>query len=301
MEGGARRGWGLVVLYGALWGVGIVVVNLVAVVLTLGVLLMDGGVASLTSFSQQPDLPPGVLAFTLLFQFTVMAALVPAADALLRWSWDRQAPVAMAAWRDRLAWRRPGVWAWIPMVVIGFTAGWLPGWLADQLRTAAPWLDLGAVEGLQTALVSGPWPSRVLLWAGIAVGAPLVEEVVFRGFMWEALRRAMPPWGVWLVTSLLFAVYHIDPAQALPLLFTALALGWVRWTTGSLWPCIGVHAINNGLGVAAAHLTIQEPGPFGIVLAFALLTLTACGQLYVARTKAGGSLATDDALDVAVS
>jgi len=296
MDAGGRRGCGLVLVYGGLWGLGIVVVNVFATLLTLLVLVAQGGVEAVTSFPANPGIPPGVLATTLLVQFAIMAGLVPLTEAVVRWTWRGGSEVD-ASWRQRVAWGRPRVWAWVPMGVIGLTAGWLPGWLADQLRQLAPWLDLGAVESLQAALVEGPLLARVTLWIGVGVAAPVVEELVFRGFMWEALRRALPPWATWLGTSVLFAAYHIDPAQALPLLFTALALGWVRWTTGSLWPCIGVHALNNGLGVFAAHLGVQEAAPLGIVVAHALLTLTACGQLYVARSKAGATLG-DDAVPV---
>lgn len=291
MSDDARRGLGLVLIYGALWGLGIVVVHLVAVVLTLLVLYVQGGLQAITSFSSNPALPAGVLAFTLLFQFGVMGGLVPLADWIIRRL--SRAGAAAEGWRSRFALVGPASTAWIPMGIIGLTAGWLPGWLAEQVRASFPWMDLGAVESLQAALVDGPIVPRVVMWVGVAVGAPIVEEIVFRGFMWEALRRAMPPWAAWLGTSLLFAAYHLDPAQAGPLLFTALALGWVRWMTGSLWPCIGVHALNNGLGVLSANLGVDESAPLGIVTAFALLTVTACGQLYVARTKAGGTMADD--------
>ena len=115
--------------------------------------------------------------------------------------------------------------------------------------------QLGEPEGVKQALDVARTPS--LLVASLAVMAllaPLVEEAVFRGLLygWVAGR-----WGTtiaWLVSSILFAAAHVEPAHALLVLPLGLWFGWLRRRTDSLWPSLVAHMVNNGLAVAAASL-----------------------------------------------
>lgn len=276
-------GIGAVMLYGVGWAFALVGVNLFAIALTVLALWMEGGVDALGSFADaahrglSPTLPGWVIVSTLLVQFLAMGTLILVTDRVGRWLFRRQEG---APWRERLAWVSPPRWAWIPTVVVGMTAGWLPGWMADALRERLPWLDLGALASLHTAITDGPLLTRIGMWMGVVILAPVFEELLFRGWMWNQLERSLPSWGVWIATSVLFAVYHIDPLQGTALLFTAFALGWVRWHTGSLLPCVVIHGINNALGVTAAHLDDAADLPLNLALAGALLTLTACAHLY---------------------
>lgn len=80
--------------------------------------------------------------------------------------------------------------------------------------------------------------------------APLAEEIFFRGLLFPVLRSRMGlAWGV-VVTGALFSLVHAvgSPVEALIVLFvlgSGLCLLYVR--TGSLLPCIGLHALNNSI------------------------------------------------------
>ena len=84
--------------------------------------------------------------------------------------------------------------------------------------------------------------------------APLAEEVFFRGLLFPMLRaRVGVAWGV-IATGALFSVVHAlgSPVEALIVLFVlgaGLCLLYLR--TGSLLPCIGLHALNNAISFAA--------------------------------------------------
>lgn len=93
-----------------------------------------------------------------------------------------------------------------------------------------------------------------LLFA-VVVLAPLVEEVLFRGFMLPGLAAGRGgPWGAILVTALVFAVVHTqyDVFDMSAVLALGLLLGAARWYSGSLWLALGLHVAING--VAAAQL-----------------------------------------------
>jgi membrane protease YdiL (CAAX protease family) len=85
----------------------------------------------------------------------------------------------------------------------------------------------------------------------IVVAAPISEEIFFRGFVFGGLRRAMP-WVVAAVASaLVWGVFHFTgPASwgvVVQLTIFGVVLAWLYQRTGSIWPAIVVHAVNNAL------------------------------------------------------
>lgn len=76
---------------------------------------------------------------------------------------------------------------------------------------------------------------------------PAFEEVAFRGMLVGALLRVMPVAGAIVLSAAAFAAMHLS-VSALPIYFCGgLYFGWLFIRTGSLWPCIGVHAAHNSL------------------------------------------------------
>jgi hypothetical protein len=85
--------------------------------------------------------------------------------------------------------------------------------------------------------------------------APLVEEVLFRGFLLPGLAAGrLGPVGAVAVTALLFALVHTqyDPFDMSAVLALGVLLGAARWLSGSLWLAYGLHVAINA--VAAAQL-----------------------------------------------
>jgi membrane protease YdiL (CAAX protease family) len=134
----------------------------------------------------------------------------------------------------------------------GLTIGFFPGWVAVKLSEAFPELGLGALEAINSGLSDGSLPARLMMALVVAVIGPVAEEFVFRGFVWERLRAFLPMPAVWVVSSLIFAAYHGDPVHVLAVSITGLYLGWFRWMTGSIWPAVLVHVLNNSLGATQA-------------------------------------------------
>jgi membrane protease YdiL (CAAX protease family) len=97
----------------------------------------------------------------------------------------------------------------------------------------------------------GPWDLAQLL-AGALLVAPLVEELVFRGVLLPALCRLMHNgWGAIAFSGVLFGFIHAPQPQAvLPLATVGVVLGFLRLTTGRVWPCILAHALFNGRTMA---------------------------------------------------
>jgi membrane protease YdiL (CAAX protease family) len=96
----------------------------------------------------------------------------------------------------------------------------------------------------------------------VTVCAPLAEEFFFRGYFFGALRKN----GFWfaaLFTGLAFGVVHVfgSPiAFIVPLAALGAALCFIREKTGSLYPCIALHCINNSVAMSSSeHWSWQVP------------------------------------------
>jgi membrane protease YdiL (CAAX protease family) len=100
---------------------------------------------------------------------------------------------------------------------------------------------------LQSPAEPGFW----IVAAGTVVGAPLAEELVFRGYLHAALRSWLGPWSAIVTGALLFGLLH-GLTYALPIAVLGLWFGWLRERTGSLLPSMLGHALHNGTAVVVA-------------------------------------------------
>ncbi len=81
------------------------------------------------------------------------------------------------------------------------------------------------------------------------IGAPLTEEIFFRGLIFGGLLR----WGFWpaaLISGFLFSGVHFDPGSLLPFMGIGVLLAWVYWRRRSLWDAVLFHFIFNATSFA---------------------------------------------------
>jgi membrane protease YdiL (CAAX protease family) len=86
---------------------------------------------------------------------------------------------------------------------------------------------------------------NVALLAGIVLGAPLYEELLFRGILQRFLRRLLPEAAAVVVTAALFTLPH--DGGHLPVFALGLALSWLMARTGNLLAPLLFHVLHNGL------------------------------------------------------
>lgn len=124
-----------------------------------------------------------------------------------------------------------------------------------------PGLNLGQQQdtGFQSATgMFNLW----LTFVSLVVLPPLVEETVFRGFVFSGLKNKLPVVWAAVITSVLFASAHLQFGSGQPLLWVAaidtfvlsLVLCWLRQKTDGLWAGITVHALKNGLAFVSLFL-----------------------------------------------
>jgi uncharacterized protein len=104
--------------------------------------------------------------------------------------------------------------------------------------------QLGSNEGTALLLLSA---------ALTCVVAPMCEEFLFRGFMFTALRNWRGTLPAAVITGLVFGGVHAESAPALdlvPLAALGVGLCLLYRYTGSLYPCMIAHSLNNSLAFA---------------------------------------------------
>lgn len=105
----------------------------------------------------------------------------------------------------------------------------------------------------------------------VCVVAPIAEEFFFRGFLFGVLRRwrvriagrELGPWLAAVLVGILFGLAHTGSAASrylIPLGFLGFVLCLLRWKTGSLYPAMALHSLNNSLalGVNQLHWSAAE-------------------------------------------
>jgi membrane protease YdiL (CAAX protease family) len=85
----------------------------------------------------------------------------------------------------------------------------------------------------------------------VVVLAPIAEEIFFRGFFFAGLRSRWSLWPSALLSGAIFGLVHAPtgPTAAIPLAGLGVGLAWLYNKTGSLWPCILAHFLNNALAI----------------------------------------------------
>ena len=81
------------------------------------------------------------------------------------------------------------------------------------------------------------------------IGAPISEELFFRGLVFGGLSR----WGFWpaaLCAGTMFSLVHFDPGSFLPFIGIGVLICWVYWRRKSLWDAIAFHVTFNAISFA---------------------------------------------------
>lgn len=93
-----------------------------------------------------------------------------------------------------------------------------------------------------------------LLWITIVFIAPIGEELLFRGFLQRFLERT---WGdvtrAILVTSMVFAMVHLNPFWLIQIYVLGVFLGYLAWRTQSIIPGLVLHIFNNSLALVLSQ------------------------------------------------
>ena len=142
-------------------------------------------------------------------------------------------------------------------------AVWIAFTVATVLWVSTLGLDGEDAQALTDRLGTDGTLTIVILIVVITIIAPLQEEFLFRGYIFRALRNRQGVWPAAITAGVLFAATHIGwipIAFMVPIVLFGVGLCLLYHWTGSLYPGIALHALNNSIPLAAAlHWTWQTP------------------------------------------
>ena len=92
-----------------------------------------------------------------------------------------------------------------------------------------------------------------------AILAPLVEEIFFRGFLFQGLRARYGWVSGMLISSGIFAVAHLDPVSLIPTFILGSLLAYLYHRSNSVWPGVILHMTVNTFGLISVYVLTQYP------------------------------------------
>lgn len=151
-----------------------------------------------------------------------------------------------------LSWRQ---WPWVMLVAPATVVCMWAIFAGLQGLGYMDLMDKLGVEKVQdtVAIFQKEKNVAVLILMGFtaAVVAPICEEVVFRGYLYPAVKRFVGPWMSALCTALMFSAAHGSVSALIPLFVFGLALVALYEFTGSIWAPMAAHFLFNAATVAS--------------------------------------------------
>ena len=98
------------------------------------------------------------------------------------------------------------------------------------------------LDRLGNIMAAGGW----MMFTSIVI-APIMEEILFRGILQDALMRKYGVFVGILIASAVFGIVHIIPQHVVNAFMIGIVLGYIYYRTGALLPVILIHCINNAI------------------------------------------------------
>lgn len=174
-------------------------------------------------------------------------------------------PAAFSAWqkiplKQAFQLRQAPALSWIAAVLAGLSL-WPFAYEALIWMLPAEQLHqlMDKFSGLEARLEAVPFPARLLVFA---IAPAITEELFFRGYLLQGLARGWGRWPAILVSGAIFGAFHVfveglSFERFLPTTLLGFCLGWICLRTGSVWPGMLVHVLNNGFLITLAENSDQ--------------------------------------------
>jgi ABC-type Na+ efflux pump permease subunit/membrane protease YdiL (CAAX protease family) len=160
--------------------------------------------------------------------------------------------------RDALSLRAPHPTAWLA-VLIGAPSGLLVAVGVSRLASLILPVPAELLESFGKSL----FPEDVPVWQMlifVAVLPGICEELAFRGMLVYALRRRMGTLKLCLTVGVVFGLFHFALFRLASTAFLGAMLTAVTVFSGSIFPAMLWHGLNNGIAVVAAYAGGESGG-----------------------------------------
>lgn len=101
------------------------------------------------------------------------------------------------------------------------------------------------------------WDGLLIIGNGVIIAA-LAEEMLFRGIIQRSLEHLQDTATAIALSAILFSMFHFNIWWMLQITLLGVVLGYVAWRSGSIWPAILIHGINNLLSILSAQYATES-------------------------------------------
>ena len=129
----------------------------------------------------------------------------------------------------------------------------LLGVLLEPLLEAYPGLTAGVDALVEMLSFSTAWETAIVAIL-VSFVVPVYEELFFRGYVQNAMAGRWGRWAGIIGSGLAFGLFHMIPLQVIAATPLGILAAWLYDRTGSLWPAIILHMVNNFIAAAITPL-----------------------------------------------
>jgi sodium transport system permease protein len=158
--------------------------------------------------------------------------------------------------REALALRAPKAWAWLG-VLVAVPGGMLVALGLFQLTNLVLPVSSRMTEAFSESIFPKDASTAQLMFF-LAIMPAVFEEIAFRGLLLHGLRRRLSPPVLAVVVGLTFGIFHVALFRFAPTAALGIMLASVTLLTGSIYPAMLWHCLNNTLGLLASRWEISE-------------------------------------------
>ncbi len=146
--------------------------------------------------------------------------------------------------RERLGITGLPTWTDIGLAPIGYIATLIISAGLTALFSLFPWFNSGESQNLGYSFYMQGF-ERGIAFIELAILAPVIEELIFRGFLYGNLRVKIPKWAAILIVSVLFGVVHLQWNVGVTVFAMSVVSCGLREITGTIYAGTLMHIINN--------------------------------------------------------
>jgi hypothetical protein len=164
--------------------------------------------------------------------------------------------ILIFAWR-RIHWKSLG-FGKLDWNTVGIGCGLLvASYILIILHNLLLWALGVSTQGEDIARIFAELDTPLWFFIVGAIFAPLVEEIFFRGFLFQGFRQRYGWVNAMLLSSAIFAVAHLQLVALVPTFILGCLLAYVYHRSNSVWPGITLHFLVNVFGLAGAYFATQ--------------------------------------------
>ena len=145
------------------------------------------------------------------------------------------------------------LWVWFAAAaatpLVGMISGLVVGLFLEESETLKEMSQIFQEHGQSGFL----FPLAFMIGATPAI----CEELLFRGYVQTRMTKSFGPLIGICFASFLFAAFHMDLVHVIAVFPLGLFLGWLTWQSGSLFPAMMAHFVNNVISVLAVAFAPQ--------------------------------------------